>query len=95
MNSKKRSRTLVLLAFLGAVIAALLYLSLGREPAPATPQAGFQRLLKKNGIRQPNIVVHHPGHHPGRPPAHVRLQRGDARRNWIAWRAAAWFSSNA
>ncbi len=57
MNNKKRSRTLLLLAFLGAVIAALLYLSLGREAAPATPQAGFQRLLKKNGIRQPNIVV--------------------------------------
>ena len=57
MNNKKRSRTMVLLVLLGAVIAALLYLSLGREPAPATPQAGFQRLLKKNGIRQPNIVV--------------------------------------
>lgn len=57
MNNKKRSRTMVLLVLLGAGIVALLYLSLGREPAPATPQAGFQRLLKKNGIRQPNIVV--------------------------------------
>ena len=32
-------------------------MSLRREPAPASPQAGFQRLLKKSGIRQPNIVL--------------------------------------
>jgi len=37
--------------------AVALYMFLRREPAPASPQAGFQRLLKKNGIRQPNIVL--------------------------------------
>jgi len=32
-------------------------MSLRRQPAPASPQAAFQLLLKKNGIRQPNIVL--------------------------------------
>ncbi len=57
MNANKRSLYIIHLAFLVAMTAAVLYLFLRREPAASTPQAGFQRLLKKSGIRQPNIVV--------------------------------------
>jgi arylsulfatase A-like enzyme/tetratricopeptide (TPR) repeat protein len=55
MNKKKRFFIIVVPALV--FFAAIVYLFLGREPAPASPQAGFQRLLKKNGIRQPNIVL--------------------------------------
>lgn len=57
MNNRKRSPYIVAAVFLVAITAAALYIFLRREPAPATPQAGFQRLLKKSGIRQPNIVL--------------------------------------
>ena len=57
MNNRKRSPYPVPLVFLVAMAAAALYIFLSREPAPASAQAGFQRLLKKSGIRQPNIVL--------------------------------------
>ncbi len=57
MNDRKRFPFAVPAAFLVLLGAASLYLLLRREPAPASPQAGFQRLLTKSGIRQPNIVL--------------------------------------
>jgi arylsulfatase A-like enzyme/Tfp pilus assembly protein PilF len=55
MNTKKRFFIIVVPALV--FFAAVVSLFLGREPAPASPRAGFLRLLKKNGIRQPNIVL--------------------------------------
>jgi hypothetical protein len=90
MNNKKRSPGIVPAVFIVAIIAAALYIFLRREPAPASPQAGFQRLLEKSGIGRPNIVL-------------ITLDTTICpstatpeceRRNWIAWRTAAWFSSN-
>lgn len=57
MNNKKRSPRMVSVLFLAVLTATALYIFLRREPAPATPQAGFQRLLKKSGVRRPNIVL--------------------------------------
>jgi choline-sulfatase len=57
MNNKKRSPGIVPAVFIVAIIAAALYIFLRREPAPASPQAGFQRLLEKSGIGRPNIVL--------------------------------------
>jgi arylsulfatase A-like enzyme len=57
MNPKKHPPLAVLLAIILTVAAAASYLILRREPAPASPKAGFQRLLKKNGSERPNIVL--------------------------------------
>ena len=46
---------------LGSVVfflaVAAIIIILRHEPPPSSPQAGFQRLLKKNGISQPNIAL--------------------------------------
>jgi len=44
-------------AALVIIVIALVWLISDREPAPASAQAGFQLLLKKNDIRQPNMVL--------------------------------------
>ncbi len=57
MKQRKRFFNIVSVSLILIFTAAAAYLFRNREPAPASPQAGFQRLLKKRGIRQPNIVL--------------------------------------
>ena len=57
MDNRKHSPYIIPGVFLVVMTAAALYIFLRREPAPVSPLAGFQRLLKKSGIRQPNIVL--------------------------------------
>jgi choline-sulfatase len=57
MKQRKRFFTTVSLALAIFFAGVAVYLFLRREPAPASAQAGFQRLLKKSGIHQPNIVL--------------------------------------
>lgn len=57
VNRTRHPARPVLLAAILAVAAAATFLILRREPAAASPQAGFQRLLRKSGIDKPNIVL--------------------------------------
>lgn len=57
MKQRKRLVTAFKLSIVLGLAAALAYVILSHEPAPATPRAGFQRLLEKSGIRRPNFVV--------------------------------------
>ena len=56
-DHKKLLRPVVLSAVMVAVAALAVVLLLRREPMPASPQAGFQQLLKKKAIVKPNIVL--------------------------------------
>jgi choline-sulfatase len=57
MNQRKRFFIIASLALALIFAGVLVYFFLIHEPAPASPQAGFQRLLKRSGIEKPNIVL--------------------------------------
>lgn len=56
MKQRKRFFFIVFPA-IALAFAAAAFIFLSREPAPVSPRAGFERLLKKSGAGQPNIVL--------------------------------------